>query len=215
MTSVSFTDLFSQALQGMPVQVVGRDGSPFHLPVHNWMREADAADLELLDLCASCCLDIGCGPGRLSAALGARGHFVLGIDIVNEAVRQTQLRGVRAVNRDVFRSMPGEGRWHTALLADGNIGIGGDPVTLLRRVGDLILQGGRVVVEVAEAGVPMASFWANLEYDGVQSRPFRWAVVGLDDIDEVAGAAGFVVASRHQVGSRWAVVFTRPVNKRA
>ena len=32
--------------------------------------------------------------------------------------------------------MPGEGRWDTVLLADGNIGIGGAPVALLRRTAD-------------------------------------------------------------------------------
>ena len=43
-------------------------------------------------------------------------------------------RGVAALLRDVFDPVPGEGRWETALLADGNIGIGGDPVALLERV---------------------------------------------------------------------------------
>ena len=43
-------------------------------------------------------------------------------------------RGVTGPARDVFDPLPGEGRWETALLADGNIGIGGDPVALLRRL---------------------------------------------------------------------------------
>ena len=32
------------------------------------------------------------------------------------------------LRRDLFAPLPGEGRWHHVLLADGNIGIGGDPV---------------------------------------------------------------------------------------
>ena len=44
--------------------------------------------------------------------------------------------------------MPGAGRYAGALLLDGNIGIGGDPVALLRRVARLLAPGGAVVVEV-------------------------------------------------------------------
>ena len=33
--------------------------------------------------------------------------------------------------------LPGEGRWHHVPLADGNIGIGGDPVPLQRRFVEL------------------------------------------------------------------------------
>lgn len=80
---------------------------------------------------------------------------VLGIDVVPEAVALTRERGASALVRDVFAPVPGEGWWDTALLANGNIGIGGDPVTLLRRVHALLLPGGRAVVEVARPGVGM------------------------------------------------------------
>ena len=39
--------------------------------------------------------------------------------------------GGPALRRSVFDPLPGEGRWGTALLLDGNIGIGGDPRALL------------------------------------------------------------------------------------
>ncbi len=48
--------------------------------------------------------------------------------------------------------MPGAGRWRTVLLADGNIGIGGDPAALLRRVLALLGPGGRVLAEVDPPG---------------------------------------------------------------
>ena len=64
----------------------------------------------------------------------------------------TRERGVPALRRDVFDRVPGEGRWHTVLLADGNIGIGGDPVRLLQRVRTLLATGGRVVVELGAPG---------------------------------------------------------------
>ena len=45
---------------------------------------------------------------------------------------RTRARGGSALLRDVFRTLPAEGRWRTLLLADGNIGIGADPVALLQ-----------------------------------------------------------------------------------
>jgi len=44
------------------------------------------------------------------------------------------------VRRSVFDALPAEGRWHTALLADGNVGIGGDPIRLLSRLRGLIAR---------------------------------------------------------------------------
>ena len=51
------------------------------------------------------------------------------------------------VRRDLFGPLPGEGTWAHVLLADGNIGIGGDPLRLLRRAARLLRPGGTVLVE--------------------------------------------------------------------
>jgi SAM-dependent methyltransferase len=203
-----FTDVFGQALRGLPCSVVGLAERPQPLPVHAWRRAADAADLALLSHCVGRTVDIGCGPGRLSAALAAAGHEVLGIDVVHEAVGQTRDRGVSALCRDVFERLPDEGRWQSALLADGNVGIGGDPESLLARAGELVEPGGRVVAELAPPGVRRTTEWAVLECDDVRSRPFRWAVLGIDDIDAVATAAGFNRVDLHRVGGRWCAVLT-------
>lgn len=129
----SFTWLFTRALQGHASSVIGIGGVAQPLPVHQWFRAADASDGLLLDRCEGPTVDIGCGPGRLAEELAERGHVVLGIDIVHEAVRLTRGRGVAALVRNVFEAIPGEGRWNSALLADGNVGIGGDPEALLSR----------------------------------------------------------------------------------
>ena len=202
----SFSEVFAEALRGRPCLVAGLGDHPEELPVHRWRRGADADDLELLEHCTGHTLDLGCGPGRLTAALASLGHVTLGIDVVPEAVDQTQARGASALRRDVFDRLPGEGRWHTVLLADGNVGIGGDPLTLLRRARQLVVAHGRVVVELAGPGVAPASRWAVLECDGVRSAPFRWATVGTDDIREVAVAAGFSRVGVHPVGDRWCAV---------
>ncbi len=210
MTDTSFTAVYSQALQGTDCHVVGLEDMPVRLPVDAWCREADHADQAMLDLCHGSTLDIGCGPGRLTIALAQRGEVVLGIDIVHEAVGQARLRGGVAQLCDVFSETPGEGQWGTALLADGNIGIGGDPIVLLARARELLGPGGRVVVEVKAPGVALQTLWATLQCGEATSRPFRWAVVGLDDIDAVAANAGLVVTAREPVGCRWAVVLEEP-----
>ncbi|GAA2144351.1 class I SAM-dependent methyltransferase [Nocardioides koreensis] len=202
----SFSSVFSRALRGLPCSVVGVGEAPQPLPVASWAREADGTDSAMLAHCLGPTLDIGCGPGRLSARLLELGHVVLGIDVVPEAVRQTRERGVSALVRDVFEELPGEGRWSTALLADGNIGIGGDPVALLRRIGQLLDPLGRVVVELSAPGVGLRSVWATLQCGEARSRPFRWSVLGVDAIADVATAAGFAVLSTHDHAERWFAV---------
>jgi SAM-dependent methyltransferase len=210
----SFSEVFSEALRGRPCSVVGLGAEPEALPVHVWRREADDADLALLALCRGHTVDLGCGPGRLSAALARLGHVVLGVDVVREAVDQALARGVSALRRDVFDRLPGEGRWHTALLADGNVGIGGDPAALLRRAGALVLAEGRVVVELGAPGIPPSTGWAVLRSAGVRSAPFRWATVGVDDIRDLSQRAGFAAADVHRIGERrWCAVLGRPASR--
>jgi SAM-dependent methyltransferase len=175
------------------------------LRLERWDRPADEHDHAVLSRCTGPTLDVGCGPGRLTAALAERGHVALGIDVVSGAVVRTVHRGGSALLRDVFAELPGEGRWETVLLADGNIGIGGDPVALLRRLRRLLDPRGRVVAEVAAPGTSYADGWATLEC-GDERQLVRWAVVGSDDIDRIARRAGLAVAERFRSGLRWCVV---------
>jgi hypothetical protein len=113
---------------------------------------------------------------------------------------------VSALLRDVFDPVPGEGRWGTALLADGNIGIGGDPVALLSRVRELIAPTGRVVVEVSAPGTGVDTRHVRLESAVGRSRAFPWTLVGTDAIAAVAEAAGLRLASQHVYGARHCAV---------
>jgi SAM-dependent methyltransferase len=148
-------------------------------------------DQSMLDRCAGPTLDIGSGPGRLTLALAERGIPALGIDITPRAVGKARSNGALVMLRDVFDRVPGTGRWATVLLADGNIGIGGDPVALLRRVGELLAPDGRALVELDPPGEP-----PQLPDD-------TRAYVGADQIAELAAAAGLRSVATWSAGDRW------------
>ena len=192
----SFSSLFSHALRGVPCRVLGLDGGPTELPVHEWTRAADPHDDALLAECVGDTLDVGCGPGRLAQRLAeGRDRRVLGIDVVPEAVAQTRARGVAALQGSVFDPVPREGRWHTALLA---------------RLGEVLAPDGRVVVELAAPGVRSTTRWARLELAGTTSRPFRWSVVGVDGVLGLARATGWAVTTRAPFApQRWLAVLER------
>jgi SAM-dependent methyltransferase len=139
--------VFDAALEGHAATLVDSDGGRAGLAVHRWRRPADADDAWLLDRCSGPTVDLGCGPGRLLVALRQRNVSALGVDHSPVAQAQCDSRGVAMVRRDVFARVPGEGRWRHVLLADGNIGIGGDPFLLLVRAARVVGRGGSLLVE--------------------------------------------------------------------
>ena len=100
-------------------------------------------DEAVVGMCDGPTIDLGCGPGRLVAHLIRRGVPALGVDLSPAAIGLARRSGAPALRRDVFGPLPGTGRWHTVLLADGNVGLGGDPWRVLRRAAELLRQGGR------------------------------------------------------------------------
>ena len=179
-------------------------GERITLPTERWRATPDPGDELLLGSCVGPTLDIGCGPGRLTAALSARGVAALGTDVSAVAVRLTVAAGAPAVRRDVFDRQPGEGRWRHALLADGNIGIGGDPVRLLGRVRELLCADGSALVEVDPPGSGLRHGRVRVSTDDAEGgRWFDWAWLGADAVPTTARRAGLAVRWVREAGGRW------------
>lgn len=194
-------DAYAEALRNGrgPLYLRRTDGWLLPLEVERWCAAADAADLDALRRCEGSVLDIGCGPGRLVAALTAQGRRVLGIDVSPAAVARTAAAGGAALRCSVFDSLPGEGSWGTALLLDGNIGIGGDPRALLARTAALVHRTGLLIVETSSADVDERArvSVAGDPYAGHHTAdPFPWARVGTPALLRYADAAGWTPVER-------------------
>lgn len=212
MTSIGFdaVSAFDEAFSGKAAHVVDHVGRLQPLEVGQWSSAPDWVDRALfVDPCDGATIDIGCGPGRLVGELAARQIPAMGIDVSTEAVRQTRVRGALALRRDIFGIIPGEGRWKYALLADGNLGIGGDPVRLLARLGEVLTCDGRVIAEVADHGAGFVCEQRRLRVEGRLSAHFEWAVVGLDAIGAIAEQAGMVLVGARTVGGRHTATLMR------
>jgi SAM-dependent methyltransferase len=179
------------------------DGSVRQLPLGRYLGPADATDRKLLEGVDGPVLDVGCGPGRHLHALAARGVFALGVDLSRAAVELATGRGARAVVGSVFDELPGSGSWRTALLLDGNIGIGGDPKRLLIRIRALLRQDGELLVELDDRDEPTGNMLVRIESGDENSSWFPWARVSVRDVDRVASSAGFRVQHRWALCGRW------------
>ncbi|WP_067505791.1 bifunctional 2-polyprenyl-6-hydroxyphenol methylase/3-demethylubiquinol 3-O-methyltransferase UbiG [Actinoplanes sp. TFC3] len=201
-----FDAALTRAATGQPAPLIVHDdvGVAHRLDAADWFRVHLPGDRALLQRCAGATLDVGCGPGRLTRVLNRLGHPALGIDISAEAVRLARSWGATALRRDVFASLPGHGRWRHLLLADGNIGIGGDPLRLLRRCRELLGAGGRLHAELAPPGTRSWAGAARIACaGGVASTAFEWAVLSIDDLVAPADAAGLTVLDTWTEGTRW------------
>lgn len=183
--------------------LLAEDGTTIPLDVRSWSEPADPVEKHVLDSIRGPVLDIGCGPGRLVVELAEQGIPALGVDASPAAVSHAIDRQATALVRSVFDPLPGTGRWATALLFDGNVGIGGDPIRLLRRVHELLAPRGQAIVEVAPAGSGSRSFPVQLVRGPIRSPWFPWAQVDADAIEDLGNRAQLELTGTSEVGGRW------------
>jgi len=181
------------------------DGRTTWLPVHRWAGQVTPGDQTMLDRAQGPVLDVGCGPGRLTAALHRRGTEVVGLDLDASIPVLARDAGAPVLLASVWDDLPRPGHWGTALLADGNVGIGGDPARLLRRLRALLRPDGAVVLELQPAdapAVPGNRARVRLEELGRHSSWFFWGLLGAPALPAVAAAAGMRVADRWSAEQR-------------
>ena len=202
-------ELYEQALAGLEHPVVEHSGGyATPLAARRW-RHAAPGDDSLLGRCFGPTLDVGAGPGRLTVALAERGVPALAIDVTPYAVSLARCGGALALQRDVFGYLPGTGRWATVLLADGNIGIGGDPAALLRRSRGLLRPRGAIVAEIEPPGAQLRCEQVRLRTSERSGAWFPWAWVGADQIAALADAAALQVTQIWEDAGRWFTELSR------
>ena len=195
---------YDHALEhGRPLRLRRHNGSWITLDVPRWLAVADASDATILARCVGPVLDIGCGPGRILHALAFRGIAAVGIDISERAVAIAQSGGFDAVQADVLHVSPSTGEWQTALLLDGNIGIGGNVARLLEKARDLLAPRGSLLVETHAASDVdhrgLVQFADGLKTMGPH---FPWAEVGVDALRGYATRVGLRMDTTWEHGGR-------------
>jgi SAM-dependent methyltransferase len=187
----------------MTASLRAADGRALPMRAHRWLEPLTIEDDAVLARAVPRVLDVGCGPGRHVLALAERGVVALGIDITPAALDLARRRGAPVLARSVFERVPGAGRWTTALLLDGNLGIGGHPDALLGRVASLLEPDGALLVELEPPGTPSAAERVRFDVGGVEGPWFAWTAVAADELAAPAAAAGLSVEDVWPVGERW------------
>ena len=158
-------------------------------------------------------IDLGCGPGRLTAELARRGVRTLGVDLSGEAVEAAAARCAPVLRADLFGPLPGEvtgaqrcwltGTWESA-AHPRPAPSGARPVT----------PGGRVVLDCASPGTGVRLRVVHLRAGGLTSEPFPWAEVGVDALGSLATDAGLVLAGPAAGGAGGSPHCTAPRSRR-
>jgi SAM-dependent methyltransferase len=179
------------------------DGQVLDLGAERWRLPADAGERSLLEPLPAPVLDVGCGPGRIVAALAGQGRATLGVDPSPVAVGEAERHRAPVLRRSVFDPLPGEGRWGAVVLFDGNVGIGGDPGALLDRCRALLRPGGRLLVELEPPGAPSGRLTVRLAVGGDRSPWFPWARVAADEAPGLVAGAGLALVRTMRHRERW------------
>ena len=186
-------------------------GEHEEIPVAIFFREPDFFPFEraALALCRGRVLDVGAGTGLHALYLQERGHEVVAIDVLPEAVEIMRRCGIcdaRVADVMSFEAEP----FDTILMLMNGIGILGtldgldrflrDVPRLLKPGGQILLDSGPPVLvgdrddaAIVAPGDAESSYvgetWISLEYKGAIGPPFRELYVDSETLEEHARAA--------------------------
>jgi SAM-dependent methyltransferase len=194
-------DLFVPSTEAAELE--SDDGRSFNVDCARWHGPLERADRLVLSRCRGPVLDIGCGPGRHVVALAERGMPALGIDRSPAAVEAAQGREAPVIHMSVFGPVPEPGWWGTALLLDGNVGIGGDVTRLLVRVSELLRPGGRVLVETSSPLARSDQARVRVRHRGGSGGWFPWAWTTPADLQRQAATTGMSTEEVFPAQDRW------------
>ncbi|HXI21765.1 MAG TPA: methyltransferase domain-containing protein [Gemmatimonadales bacterium] len=122
------------------------------LPVSVFFRTPEAFfpyEVRALELCRGRVLDAGAGTGCISLVLQERGHQVVAIDVVPEAVEIMRARGVHDARQADLFALRDE-QFDTVLLLMNGLGLAGTVAglpLLLQHLHRLVAPGGQVLVD--------------------------------------------------------------------
>ena len=189
-----FDDLYGGADVAVHTVSGRAGGATLEVDLARWSRPADDVDQMVVARVRAARARHRLRPGSDGRCPAAFGRAALGIDISAVAVaRRARRAGGQVLRRDLALPLAAEGRWGTALLLDGNIGIGGD----VRRVAAALSsdRGRRRLDHLRDRHRPGAGrdVRGGAESPGCRSAPVPWAAIGIRRLTGVAAALDLIV----------------------
>lgn len=190
-----------------PLHLRTRRGVRLEHDLGAYFAPLSAPERWLLGLAGGLVVDVGCGPARHARFLQARGLRAVGIDRSALALATATALGLRlAVQADALHG-PLPAGFGTALLLDGNLGIGGTALgaaRLLDRLAGSAGDGARLLVSGRAPRGPAHRTWVlRGEYLGTAGPWFDWLVPSLAGLTALAATAGWRREHALAVGTRY------------
>jgi SAM-dependent methyltransferase len=189
--------------------VVHMDDFPSEvLPVSYFFRapaEMGAVDRTALTLARGAVLDVGACAGAHAVPLTLAGHAVTALDVIPEAVRILEARGVADARLASVWSFEPKESYDTVLaLMNGTslAGTEGALAPLLARLLELTAPEGRLLIDSTELNGE-GEIHYQLEFAGEKGPPFPQLFVGEEALSRAAAVAGWSVQIVAREGARY------------
>ncbi len=192
-----------RADDGRRTSLVSTHGAVLAVPVERWFGEPSPADPRTLRLAVGPVLDIGCGPGATCSRSRRPTCRSLVSTSPTHSCGGPRRDGASVIRRSVFDDVPGAGEWMTCLLLDGNIGIGDDPVALLRRTREVYAPAVAYSLRQSRPAASPRRDDVHVQLDARRGPRFAWGSVSIDRLRTVAAAVGMPVVRCWSADGRW------------